>query len=327
VVEINQACVTTGCFSGDAPNFPVSIDGTAGRSYRLTSDLVVPDENTTGIAVSADDVSIDLAGFEIRGPVTCSYPPLACVPNAGSGRGVDAESASGVSVRNGSIRGMGERGVRLGARAEVTSLRLRFNRVVGIHTDAGARVSNNIAQENGAAITTGSGSNVSGNTAFHNGGSYAGAIWPGDGSTATGNTAYANDGDGMQVGYGATVSGNTVYGNGGYGIYARPGSTVAGNTAYANRGAAGISAAGATVSGNSAFFNGNGSALSAGIIATNACMVIGNTVRDNEGFGLRLLDQSGYRENVISYNTMGTVSGSGFVNLGNNACNGTATCP
>ncbi len=47
----------------------------------------------------------------------------------------------------------------------------------------------------------------------------------------------------------------------------------------------------------------------------------------NTGFGLNLGTQSGYRENVISGNTAGTVTGTGLVNLCNNACNGTATCP
>src|SRR5690606_10202060 len=59
VIEINQTCAKqTGCFDNDTANFPVTIDGKAGKSYRLTSDLVVPDENTTAIRISADDVSI-----------------------------------------------------------------------------------------------------------------------------------------------------------------------------------------------------------------------------------------------------------------------------
>ncbi len=37
VAEINQTCaVQTGCFGGDAAGYPVTIDGTAGTSYRLT---------------------------------------------------------------------------------------------------------------------------------------------------------------------------------------------------------------------------------------------------------------------------------------------------
>ncbi len=51
VAEINHVCATlTGCFSGDAAGYPVTIDGSAGGSYRLTSDLAVPD-NQTGLIV------------------------------------------------------------------------------------------------------------------------------------------------------------------------------------------------------------------------------------------------------------------------------------
>jgi hypothetical protein len=64
--------VNIGCFSGDAAGLPVTINGAAGRSYRLTGDLTVPDENTNGIVVSANDIGIDLNNFAIIGPVTCS---------------------------------------------------------------------------------------------------------------------------------------------------------------------------------------------------------------------------------------------------------------
>ncbi len=50
VAEINQTCaVQTGCFSGDTAGYPVSIEGSAGRSYRLTSDLVIQSVNSNGI--------------------------------------------------------------------------------------------------------------------------------------------------------------------------------------------------------------------------------------------------------------------------------------
>ena len=40
VLEINRACATnSGCFSGDSPGYPVTINGIAGRSYKLTSDI------------------------------------------------------------------------------------------------------------------------------------------------------------------------------------------------------------------------------------------------------------------------------------------------
>src|SRR5512139_1391685 len=71
---------------GDAPGFPVSI--TRSGSYRLSSDLTVPDADTTAIDVTttASDVTIDLNGFSIVGPVVCTNtssvanPPTSCAP-------------------------------------------------------------------------------------------------------------------------------------------------------------------------------------------------------------------------------------------------------
>ena len=196
VLESNQACaVNTGCFSGDAAGLPVTI--TAAGSYRLTSNLTVPDENTDGIVVSANDVGIDLNNFAIIGPVTCSTIPVTCSHASGTGSGVELASLStrGTSVKNGSISGMGYNGVYLGEQAEVTNLRVRWNRFRGIYAY--------------------SGSTVSGNTAYTNGGD---GIYAYAGSTVSGNTASYNGADGIYASYGSTVSGNTVRGNTGYGL-------------------------------------------------------------------------------------------------------------
>jgi len=122
VLEINQTCaVQTGCFSGDTAGYPITIDGTAGRSYRLTGDLIVPDENTDGIQVSTSSLTIDLNGFEIVRS-GCEGATSNCTPASGSGSGVEYTSSSnrGISVKNGSITGMGSYGVILGEQAEVT---------------------------------------------------------------------------------------------------------------------------------------------------------------------------------------------------------------
>lgn len=116
-IEINQArALVGGIIPTDSPGFPVSIGK---GSYLLTSDLVVPDENTDGILVLDDDATIDLGGFAIRGPVTCfgSTGSVSCSP-AGSGIGIRAlksliggVSADRTVVRNGSIVGMGADGL------------------------------------------------------------------------------------------------------------------------------------------------------------------------------------------------------------------------
>ncbi len=216
VAEINQDCaVNTGCFAGDGPGFPVII--TSAGSYRLTSNLVVPDENTDGIKVNSDDVSIDLNNFAIIGPVTCSGNPLTCSPAGGIGSGVERASQYnyGTSVKNGSITGMGYRGVWLGIHAEVTNVRVRWNRGHGISVQSYSTVSGNTAYENAGdgiwAVT----STVSGNTSGQNGNA---GIYSGGGSTVSGNTVNFNEGDGIEAYSGSTVSGNTVRSNGDYGL-------------------------------------------------------------------------------------------------------------
>jgi hypothetical protein len=104
-LEINQACVATGCFPGDAPGFPVQT--AAGQSYVLTSSLAVPDANTTAIQLG-DNSALDLGGFRIEGVTSCSASPTLCT-NTGTGIGVAASSGS---VRNGRIRQMGSHGIR-----------------------------------------------------------------------------------------------------------------------------------------------------------------------------------------------------------------------
>jgi hypothetical protein len=79
VLEINHTCATlAGCFAGDTAGYPVTIASLG--SYRLTSNLVVPDVDTHGIRVQADDVAIDLAGFAIVRadcvPAPASFPQM-----------------------------------------------------------------------------------------------------------------------------------------------------------------------------------------------------------------------------------------------------------
>lgn len=299
VVEVNQACaVNAGCFTGDTAGYPVTINGSAGRSYRLTSDLIVPDENTHGIQVSAPSISIDLNGFEIVRS-GCEGATSNCTPVSGTGSGVFVSNNiyHGVSVRNGSITGMGNHGAFLfGHQAEAKGLRVRWNRDRGLLAGIASIVSGNTAYSNGdQGISAGGGSTISNNTAYGNG---TVGIHAGDGSTVSGNTAYSNGGDGINAGSGSTVSGNTAFTNGDDGFWVGAGSTVSGNAAYDND--------------------------SHGIQAVSG-VVQRNTVSSNDGFGLVLGPSAAYRENVITANPGGTVDG-GF-NMGSNYCNGNDTCP
>jgi len=181
-LEINQATALAGGVSGslaeDPPGFPVRI--TRSGSYRLTSDLEVANVLLDGIVIAAgvSDVTIDFAGFTLRGTsgVNVTPPLWQCTGGGtGSGHGIRAEiqiplpQTRNVSVRNGRIRNMGggglwlfdasrvermdvERncgdGVLLGNGSVVTATRVRANRLDGIRCGNGCQVIDSAAEEN-----------------------------------------------------------------------------------------------------------------------------------------------------------------------------------
>ena len=236
VLEINQSCaVIGGCFSGDSAGFPVTIDGSAGRSYLLSGDLLVPDADTDAIHLSSSNISIDLNGFRIIGPSCVGATSNSCVPSTGDGSGIEVDNTAtrfGTSVTNGSIIGMGRSGVRLGPQSRVTRLRVRWNRLAGIDVRAGSTVSGCITYQNGlTGIWIGVGSTASGNTAYNDG---LEGIFAEDDSTVSGNTVYQSGINGISASSGVAVLGNTTYGTGRDGINAGAGSLVQSNTAFGN---------------------------------------------------------------------------------------------
>lgn len=131
IFEINQTCaVSIGCFPGDDPGFPVQISNSG--SFALTGDLTLPDENTNGIEIVEDGVTIDLGGFTIAGPGL-----------VGSGNGIFSPSPGGgdfVRVRNGSIVGVGARGVRLLDTSSVVDVTVENSGGTGIAVSNGTMV-------------------------------------------------------------------------------------------------------------------------------------------------------------------------------------------
>ena len=105
-VSIDQDRAMAGSVtSGDDPGFPVTISQSG--VYRLTGNLSVPDNNTTAILITASSVTVDLNGFSIMGPVSCSQDPVVC-PEPGKGIGIKsaAQPVQSVKVMNGTVRGM-----------------------------------------------------------------------------------------------------------------------------------------------------------------------------------------------------------------------------
>ena len=79
--------------------------------------------------MSGSRFDLDLNGFAISGPVNCSGLPATC-DASGSGVGVDGFNT--VTVRNGTVRGFGSHGVRVGAYSEIVRMRIIGNADSGV---------------------------------------------------------------------------------------------------------------------------------------------------------------------------------------------------
>jgi hypothetical protein len=204
VLEINQICaVQTGCFPGDIAGFPVTITAaTPGGSFRLTGELTIDSAAVTAIQVQSSDVVIDLNGFAISGPVTCTGDRPSCA--GGAGDGVSATSAfQEITVRNGTIRGMGRFGVNLPAFSRVEQLQIVSNGGSaisgGVNVLEGSIVRNNLINNNGGdGIHTTEAPMITDNIIYNN---------RDDGIDTVDNNNNDEIGGGM-------ISGNLVRGNG-----------------------------------------------------------------------------------------------------------------
>lgn len=155
-IIITQAkAIAGGVTRGDAPGFPVTIAQPG--SYVLAGNLTVPDADTDAIVIDSDHVTIDLDGFAILGPTDCSGGLNPCA-GAGNGHGISTNVTTprfNITIRNGTIQGMGARGIRLyGDSNLVEYVHARSNGILGIgiamSADYGASiVQHNTVQRNG----------------------------------------------------------------------------------------------------------------------------------------------------------------------------------
>ena len=156
VVLIDQNKALAGSVTpGDLPGFPISINQPG--SYRLAGNLTLPNANTSGIEINVQNVTLDLNGFAILGPVTCSeFPTISC-STTGTGHGIRSSVFANVLIRNGFVQGMGGDGMFvLGGTVE--SIQATQNAGTGINVTAGI-VRDSIARDNGrAGIAMGFGS-------------------------------------------------------------------------------------------------------------------------------------------------------------------------
>lgn len=216
VLEINQTCAAgPGCFLGDAPQFPVTITpapgGAGSGSYRLTSNLTIANGNTTAIQITASAVALDLGGFRIAGPAVCSGVPVTSCTNTGTGVGVNG--ANDVTVKNGTITGMGFAAVNLSYSARVEGLNIFHCGVGGgiLVTDLAVLRGNLVTSTSGDGIRCRDRCVVSENSAT---GHFADGIEVTSG-TVNGSSASLNGGNGGRFVGGVSYAHNSFSGNSG----------------------------------------------------------------------------------------------------------------
>lgn len=337
VVEIDQVCaVNIGCETGtDSAGFPVTI--TEPGSYRLAGNLTQGDQNVHTISIETSNVTLDLNGFALIGPVTCTGTPVdTCAPADGTGDGIRVAPAveSNVTIMNGAIQGMGKKGILCEAPCKILQVHVSQNEAGGIQAFSGAAVVENvIAYRNGLPGIGMSGVLRNCHTAGNGGNGVEG----GDGISIDSCIATQNGGNGFFLK--GTILNSKAIGNGGNGFFLSAGTTAIGNSAHDNgvSGFAGGGNVGLTLRGNTAHSNDvDGYSVHRGTVIGNAasanagdgfvcsdCVMLDNLSVDNVGNGVVFESSSSvWGGNTLIGNGMdetGTV-----VDRGNNFCDGVA---
>jgi len=194
-ILINQAAVNTGGITpGDIAGFPGTISR-PGR-YKLTGNLVVP-ANMMGIEVTANDVTIDLNGFTIRGTANSSYYGI--VANIDTSR---------LRVANGTITGFSITGVEASSFSVIENMRLVSNNY-GMRGKENTRIRNSTIANNGMrGIECFPGCSVEGSIIA--GTANTGIYFPAGGGTVLGNVIVGNGGYGLSSSGAATGYGQNI---------------------------------------------------------------------------------------------------------------------
>jgi hypothetical protein len=288
--------------------FPIEINNRG--SYRLIGNLRVLSPDKTVINITAvGPVTIDLNGFSILGPWTCSGSPTTCT--SGSGVGINASAQSMVSVFNGTVTGMGGVGILLGGTARVRDVSAISNGAGGISTGANSVISRSSASNNGGdGIATGANSVVSECSASNNG--RDGINGAAGGLTVSGCSTGSNIADGIVA---LTVTGSSAVSNGsgsGSGHHGIVAGTVEGSTANSNlNGILAVTVTGSTMESN----HGDG---------FDGFLLVNSTSLDNLGYGAAGIADFAF--DLFTSNTAGSLGGIGH-QLGTSDCNGTVPCP
>jgi hypothetical protein len=194
-VLISQATVNA------AGGFPYVISNPG--SYKLSGNLILTDLSKDAIVIAHDFVTLDFGGFSIIGPNDCSSgscTPFPKIPKAGVTTKYESIPLFNITIRNGTIQGMGF-GIRLsGDSNTVENMNIRSNYYDGI-TLLRPDIQGSLQRVHGCNVNL---NNV-------------GIII--DGGQINSNNVSGNRGSGIAIGgAGALVNHNVVIGNLGVGL-------------------------------------------------------------------------------------------------------------
>ncbi len=107
IFAINEVCKNSGCFPSDTGGYPITI--TQPGSYILTSNLVSTSTSVSVIDITSSNVTLDLNGFALIGPQTCTGfgTSLSCTHPSMVADGIKSSGGSynNITIKNGSVRG------------------------------------------------------------------------------------------------------------------------------------------------------------------------------------------------------------------------------
>lgn len=224
-------------------------------SYYLTGNRTC---SGTGIAVNADNVTIDLNGYSLIGSGTGTY------------YGIQMSGKKNVRIVNGTIRSFGSHGIyeddyTIGEFHQVINVRANGNGGTGVYLNSlDNLVKDCSCLSNGAhGIFANNNSTIVGNVAYQN---TQTGIYTGAGCHIDRNISSINENSGIYTGGGSTISNNTVFSNAKHGIRGGSGAMILNNTVRSN--------------------NSDDSTSYAGIYAYTDCVVRGNTASFNKQYNI-----------------------------------------
>lgn len=164
-ILINQAAALAGDVTpGDTAGFPIEIYEPG--LYRLVGNLDTSGQSEpwdlNAVEIKSGGVTLDLNGFEIRGPTSCNIDTSVCAPIAteitlGNGILVAPSDAaeqvafSGTRILNGHIRGMPTAAVLCAVSCNVSDMKISNSGMQGLLASEASIVERVIAEYNGGA--------------------------------------------------------------------------------------------------------------------------------------------------------------------------------